>query len=495
MRGQGRNLSPLASSLLHTASLLGFREVSAHSSRIVAMTNVEAGSRVPASRIVAVPTGDNDPESVSAMVEEGIRQLSRISSVDLAAVRSVIENGNADVFKFRLSAADSGSIPLSQLPSMATALSRMMRDLAKASFDELEIRDNPVDYNARNGFLDHLHAGQTERGSYVVTVLSSLEPSPELARSLNLAMTRQLVDLAQQIRQVLDEHVDTETAAWTSRSRTGILGDTCAQLGHLIEQSRSGVDVRFSPSPLMRADLGEAKTTAPFPRLTAETLYEFATILSPPPDPVTHVLLKGLVTDTHQEPEPGDVGTYFKIRGKVLEGRARGELRTIRVHVGRDQLPAILQAFERKHPILVRGQLDPTTGHQWAIRQPERLDPLPDEGWEDVFPASRRARSRTEARRTRLIREEGPLFMVRQLVAMGLLDTPMSRQEIDDLIEEREGFAFGPSALSGAITRAIDAGIIQKRRTHGNVYEYLRSGVDWESPGRTTDTAENDIEN
>jgi hypothetical protein len=68
--------------------------------------------------------------------------------------------------------------------------------------------------------------------------------------------------------------------------------------------------------------------------------------------------------------------------------------------------------------------------------------------------------------------------MVRQLVAMGQLDTPMTRQQIDDLIEEREGIAFGRRSLSGAITRAIDAGVLQKRHKQGNTYEYWRAGIE-----------------
>lgn len=480
-------------SLRAVATAMGLTPVDSASPHISAYAAV-CGDSWDVLDSIAIPAEADAGSAYVRLVEDAVSRLAAISRRSIRDVVGLLTVGNADVFKVRAANAEGGSIPLSAFTKLAGRVEHVMKALAAASFHEHALRERPVSGTERAGFLDHLRAGQTEVGSYVVTVLSPLPEdavaSPEgpvvetpLARSVNLGMSRQLVDLGAELDRVVRGEQGLEEAVEATRDRTGLLAASCEEIARLIHDVESPFEIGLVPSPLLPLGTNAPMLTALFSRPQQPLLLRAAELLTPPTVTTPHFVLKGVVTDTHQEVEPGQGDTSVKVRGLVISGKSRGELRTVSVHLTPDQRRVAVDAFDRRDVVLLEGELDDPDSRQWSSRGEVRFTLVAEESWEDFLPRPRRPpvpapvgatpeqAETTEPRRRR--REIGPLAAVRILADEGVLREPKTRAEIDDLMFERFGNRFGPSPLSAALKRAYEAGQL-RRESRGRAHLYWR---------------------
>lgn len=217
-------------------------------------------------------------------------------------------------------------------------------------------------------YLDRVKLGQTEHGSFVVTMLSPVPPmiQPELDPSwaaledepTERAVTRRLMDALQHAQSAAELAVSGQTDAFNRAVTFGVSANLCESVAELISVA-DGVEVsttwaRTRPTP-------EAQRKVQFSASDAETLREAARVFrlkEPRPD----VALYGWVTKLNR-PETAEQG-QVTVKTFIDE-----KMQSVSAMLDDELYRLALKAHDDRMPVILRGDLERTRS-RWQLVHP-----------------------------------------------------------------------------------------------------------------------------
>ena len=203
-----------------------------------------------------------------------------------------------------------------------------------------------------SSYLENVRLGQSQRGSFILTVLSPWDFVPDTHGALDLgevtfgrrvtkSLQMALEATARGIRDSTAGGVEPLVNAYTR----GVSSNFCQSLAKLVRDGE-GIDVTIGWSP---AHPESAPVKVSFKREDAAVLTEAAKILSRQ-EPEPGVVLEGLVAAIAEDPERFDGEV-------VLETVLAGALRRVRVKFESEERDAVYAAAQNKQWIRVVGDL------------------------------------------------------------------------------------------------------------------------------------------
>jgi hypothetical protein len=225
-------------------------------------------------------------------------------------------------------------------------------------------------------YMRRVRLGQTERGSFVITLLAPvppmLQPQPEPTWAIfddepyDRQVTRRLMDALEASRSAVEAaNTGNGSAEFEQAVGLGVSANLCDALAHLVEKSE-GLDVsttwaRTRPTP-------ETQRTVAFSYSDAEILREAArTFRAHRPKP--NVELFGTV---HQLKRDQD-----EVEGLVtLKALVDDKIQSVKAILDQATYSLAVQAHDRRLPVIVRGDLE-RVGQRWQLTNGELIE-LPD---------------------------------------------------------------------------------------------------------------------
>lgn len=335
---------------------------------------------------ILVPLRDDLADYASSM-GFAIETLSQVEQRDEDAVYADLSTAGADVVRLRASEADGeGTIALGTGVAMYREAENLMLAAACAA------RDPRRSYHPRKiaevrDYLDTVRLGQTERGSYVVTIRSPIAPAlrktgqPSLLsdlydepfpRAVTLKLVKALASATVAISAAIDnDRFDAFEAAITD----GVNANLCDALAQLAE-SGGGLDVgiswaRVRPAPNLPRQFRFSRDMA---RVLESAAREFRLN-----EPKLDEKVEGFVIHLDRPPERGPGIATLRV---LLDGRSR----RLRAEFEPAEYSQVIKAHDDKVPVSLDGDIYPS-GQRWELRNPRNLRLLtePPEP-EDILP-------------------------------------------------------------------------------------------------------------
>lgn len=308
-----------------------------------------------------------------------ISQIARTEGRDELAVYADLNLADRDVIRVRAPEADDdGSIELEP----GVELVQHARDLlASAACSAYEARRafylGKVPQAA--SYMRRVRLGQTERGSFVVTLLAPIPPSLGTERQQTLwpsledepyerKVTRTLVQGLQSAQEavIAVNRGDDGLEAFTRAVSRGVSANLCESVASMIDQS-NGADVsvtwaRTRPAPSVRAQIV-------FGRADAEILREAGRQLRLQ-EPRRDERILGYVINLHR----GEGETEGQVTIKaLLDGRPR----SLQVVLPGPLYQIAIAAHDKQHPIAIVGDLE-SHSRRWRLAEPRDLQIVDD---------------------------------------------------------------------------------------------------------------------
>ena len=258
------------------------------------------------------------------------------------------------------------SIRLRDGAAMLTGALEMMGAVASSTVAPKAVLP-PRRPNQAIDYMNHVELGQSERGSYVVSLISRIAPlltpgAPGLLEFMEDPFPRKVtttlalaLTAAQSAAQSVKQ--DGDFSAFGAQVEHGLSSNLCDAVGRLVEDEESSTSISLSISWARSRPSRVAELNAfSFVPSDAVLLKEAAAYLRSR-EPEVRVLLTGVVTDLHREPTDldGEVSV-----STILEGRTR-KLRT--PLTGPDYRSAI-EAHDEKLPVMFRADIV-KAGRSW----------------------------------------------------------------------------------------------------------------------------------
>ncbi len=299
---------------------------------------------------------------------ELIKDISYVSR-DVVRVRSVMQ-GRSD-----------GSILLEDGSKVALASRGVMLAAACATVEPRRAYHTRKPA-AATGFLNQLSLGQTEQGSYILTLFAHIPPSlqsqtafefgkEEVAEPFNRRVIRTLGTALAAVSSAAEFGVSTgELSRFEESVSQGVSADLCESLALINECSavtHFGVDISWASS---RIPVAPPKATHVFAQDELEVIREAGRVLRER-TPEEDFELEGLVIDVDRPSE--DLGGRAVVLGAV-----RGQPRKVRVEVWGDDWRTAHDAMSQRVLVRCRGELI-RDGKQYVLRNPRDFRLAPDE--------------------------------------------------------------------------------------------------------------------
>ena len=227
-------------------------------------------------------------------------------------------------------------------------------------------------------YLRQVRLGQTEHGSFVVTLLTPVIPppmqttfDPDLASdndSSERLVTKRLAEALEAVRQATERAVGGDGAAFFEAVDNGVSANLCESLVTLIEPFPT-LDIgltwaRTRPMKSARKVVRFANDDAPIIREAARSFRD----REPQPD----VRLFGFVQQLRRDEEETD-GT-ITLRASV-DGR---QVRSVTAVLSQSHYQRAIQAHSMKAPVVAEGDLE-RAGQRWHLRNPRIMSIISDE--------------------------------------------------------------------------------------------------------------------
>jgi hypothetical protein len=335
---------------------------------------------------VLVPLRD-DLADYAASMGRALATLARVEGRDEDVVFADLSAAGADVVRLRAPQADAeGTIALSHGVAIYREAENLMLAAACAA------REPRRSYHARKiaevrDFLDGVRLGQTERGSYVVTIRSPIAPAlrrsePRLSLfDLGLtdepfprAVTLKLAEALESVRGAVSQAIDNDRFdAFEAAVPRGVNANFCDALAQLSEHG-AGLEVSIAWARV-RPTAGPARQFR-FSRDIARVLQE-AAVEFRKNEPKLDENVEGFVIHLDRPPERFDGHATLRV---LLDGRPR----RVRVTFEPHEYTQVLRAHDERVLVSLDGDIYPV-GHRFELRNPRNLRLLtepadPDDG-------------------------------------------------------------------------------------------------------------------
>jgi hypothetical protein len=337
---------------------------------------------VPADTEILVPVS-RDSRDYALRVGEALRALSEIEKKTVEAILVDVQHASADVVRIRLEGirAAGGEVPVDQGASLIGGAKDLMFAAACAATQRRPYFHTRRPPAAVNYMRDRVRLGQTERGSFVVTLISDL-PMASAQVPLDPTVFEEVDPFERRVTRTLQTALASAAVAaedalvtggfesFQAAVEDGVSSNLCAAIAATAEEEQdASVAVDFSwaiTRPLPERDRRERPETR-FTRDALEVVGEAAKVLKSA-GPLEDYQVFGPV-ERLDRPEGEAVGT-ISIATLVLDRPAR-----VRVTLDDRQYGKAIRAHEKQLPVTISGTLV-RSGRQWELQDPATLTVL-----------------------------------------------------------------------------------------------------------------------
>lgn len=311
------------------------------------------------------------PSVVSALIQT----FAEVAGRDESGILSSLATVDRDVVRVRVAESDDGSLALED----GVGVVRGTRDLLLAAACSLR-EPRPV-YRPRANreamdLVGRLRLGQTERGSFVVAVLTPVVPpvvptllpdADDRSAPLERQMTRRLVEALSTVREATGRTAVGDKGAFEGVESRGVSANLCEALVRIIKPfSALDVDVSWAgtrPMEVVSSSVRFGRADAPLLDEAARSLRERA----PRPDERLYGFVRLL-----KRGEAEDLGT---IR---LATRVDGQRRSVVAVLEQSDYRRAVEAHRDRAPVLLKGDLE-RMGQRWRLLNPRIESVLRDD--------------------------------------------------------------------------------------------------------------------
>ena len=362
--GALRAISPAALSAY--ARNAGWRQVEAYG----AHSDVYAAEELPE---VILPRTDRLGDYAS-VVSRLITIFAEAAGRDELSLYRDLITADRDVVRARVTEADDGSLSLNR----GVELIAGVRDLVLAAACSLREPQPLYRLGANreaNDLLDRICLGQTEQGSFVVTLLTPpvspplravFEEDMDFDAPIERRMTRRLIEALAETREATERASAGDEGAFAESVDKGVSANLCESLARLVD---------------------------PFPALDISVAWARTRPISPPQEVLRFaradaaILSEAARRFRDREPRPDTrlFGTVHRLRREEEEAGGTIYLwtsiddknRSVAVVLKRSDYDRAVQAHKEKLPMILRGDLE-RSGQRWRLLNPH-IDAIIDD--------------------------------------------------------------------------------------------------------------------
>ncbi len=316
---------------------------------------------------IIIPTTNHLADYASA-VSRLIGIFAEITDQDeLVTFRNLIES-ERDVVRVRAHGnEDDGSIALDRGVKLINHAQEMLLAAACSVKSPQPLYRAGANREATD-YMREVRLGQTEHGSFVVTLLSPVPPSmghvqlkldPAWARfdeePIERRVTRRLMDALEASRKAAELALSGDADAFDNAVASGVSANLCEAISGLVDQSQE-LDVSLTwaktrPTP-------EAMRRVVFSQRDAKTFREAARLFRSK-QPVPDVILYGTVNKLKREQAEEDGSVTLRV---MYEER----MQSVNAILDRANYSKAVKAHDEKTPVIVTGDLE-RIGNRWRI--------------------------------------------------------------------------------------------------------------------------------
>lgn len=317
------------------------------------------------------------PQDFEERLQEFVSALARIQDEDRDALVTNLRYATADLVRVRLVGprVGRGELPIGDGADLFEGAREMMLAAACAT---VSTRPNFGPRKPRQAldYLDQVRLGQTERGSYVVTVISDVAPPeqqhlvPDDAAVIDVPFERHVTT---KLVGALSAAHGAATSILTQQSgygafdeavEAGVSANLCDAIVTMgAEQAAAHVEVSMEwassrpPAPGVPSSVAFEAASLPVIKQAVAHLRELG--------PFDDELVVGFVSRLTRGNED-EIGTI------VIDGEARGERRNVNVELPDEQYDLAVDAHRHRRPVRIRGTLF-KRGRSWVLSDPGQL--------------------------------------------------------------------------------------------------------------------------
>ena len=298
------------------------------------------------------------------VVSRLIEIFARVADVDELSLYRDLVTADRDVIRMRAPDSDDGAVSMNDGVDFVRGASELLLAAACSYHNPQPLHRAGANKEAQE-YLRQMRLGQTEQGSFVVTLLSPVVPmqltfdlSPEELPdddAVERRITRHLASVLKTVRKAIEETVGGESDAFAEVMPEGVSANLCEALDTMIMPfSTMDVSIVWARTrPLLRARevIHFSNDDAPILREAARAFRQ----RGPRPDE----RLVGFVNILNRGEEEDD--------GKIrLKTEIDGKLQSVNAILSQSEYTRALQAHAEKAMVIAEGDLE-RVGQRWNL--------------------------------------------------------------------------------------------------------------------------------
>ncbi len=310
-----------------------------------------------------------------------IGTFAQIADQDELTIYRLLATADRDVIRIRAAESDDGSLGLNDGVSLVHGARDMVLSAACSLQEPRPVYRAGANREATE-LLRQMRLGQTDQGSFVVTLLTPVVPPPMPAlfedpddsnAPVQRRMTRRLVDALAAARQAAERAGSGGGNAFGETVASGVSANLCESLAQIVEPF-SALDVGVSWA--RTRPMTTSATVVRFGQAEAALLREAARSLrerAPKPDMRLHGFVRIL--------ERGEEDAYGTIR---LRTEVDGQMQSVMAVLEQADYERAVQAHKDEAPVVLKGDLE-RAGQRWRLLNPRLEGVLRDDGQESEY--------------------------------------------------------------------------------------------------------------
>ena len=311
----------------------------------------------------------------ASVVSRLIETFAQVSGQDELTVYRSLVIADRDVVRVRTAESDDGSVTLNQGADLIGGARDMLLSAACSLRDLRPVYRAGANREAAE-LLKRVRLGQTDQGSFVVTLLTPIVPPPmpallpdpdDLNAPIERRMTRRLVEALSAVRGAVERTAAGEEGAFGESVASGVSANLCEALARIIE-----------PFPTLDVGVSWARTR---PMTASGTVVRFGWT-------DTAVLREAARSFRDRAPRP-DVRLHGFVRllkrGQVdddgtigLAADVDGQRQSVVAVLEREDYERALQAHSDRALVVLAGDLD-RIGQRWRLLSPRLENVIRDD--------------------------------------------------------------------------------------------------------------------
>jgi len=288
-----------------------------------------------------------------------------------------LKEAEADVIRFRIpEAGENNTLPITQAKQVVEQSYNLLMAAACAA-DRPQAVYRAGSNKEASEYIDSVEMGQTERGSFILTLLSKVSPSLESQSDLfgqdsdpfSRKVTRKLVQGLSSVRTAIGEvNSGASVIAFEQRIGEGVSANLCEAVSHLAQYN---TDIALNWAIVRPVAQPNEIYKVSFREADKDVLQE-ASFLLRQREPRFDEALTGMVVklESQNAEEWGKVTFKFVIDGK---------LNSVSAECASSLYRQLLEAHKAHKEVRLEGDLESRGNGHWVLTNPRRLEIIADE--------------------------------------------------------------------------------------------------------------------